>query len=143
DASVRTTLGTPTFDRALGITTIPVTVQNVSAGTLAASPSEPIRVILTKLGTRNVYVIGPDGGAIGPQPTNGSFWEIRSPLAPGQSATITAKFFNPRNLRLSLLFDVADQVGFSEALDEELAFERLSRTNKDAIINFLRTLRQP
>jgi hypothetical protein len=143
DSSVRTTLGAATFDRALGITTIPVTVQNVSGATLSASPSEPIRLILTKLGIRNVYVIGPDGGAIGPQPTNGSFWEIRSPLAPGQSATISARFFNPRNLRLSLLFNVADHAGYSEALDEVLAFERLSRTNKDAIINFMRTLRQP
>ncbi|MBI3845457.1 MAG: hypothetical protein HY292_12555 [Planctomycetes bacterium] len=143
DARVRTTIGAASFNAATGITTIPVTVQNTSASPITASNAEPIHVILTKLATRNVYVIGPDGGAIGPTPTNGSFWVIPSTLGPGQTATINARFFNPRHLRLTLSFNVTDNAGYSEALDEELAFERLSRTSKDAITKFLRTLRQP
>ncbi len=143
DARVTTTIGAASFDPVTRISTIPITVRNISGAPIPASPAEPIHVVLSKLRTNNVSVLNADGGQIGPIATTGIYWAIGDTLDPGESAVIQAQFLNPRNLRVNLLINVADHEGYSEALDEVLAFERLSRTGKTDIINFMRTLRQP
>jgi len=127
-------------DLAGGITCQTITFTNTTALPVAASPAEPIRIILRTLSPGltplNADEAAPDGSF-----RSGANWHITQTLLPGASVDVEFKFANPGGLRLrpsAFTLTIQDHVGYSEAAFAAKAFRRLAANQQSDLIGFLR-----
>ena len=79
----------------------------------------------------NADGVAPDGSR-----RQGAFWNLTQPLAPGQSATITAVFTSATNVTYTVI--AQDWDGFSEAAHSARAFSSLRAADQKAVLDFLK-----
>lgn len=114
-----------------------ITVTNTGTQTIAASASQPIRLVI--VGTMlpatatalNINGLAPDGSR-----RQGAFWNVTQSLAPGQSVTVTAIYTSATNVTCSVV--AQDWDGFSEAAASARAFSTLRAADQKAIMDFLK-----
>ena len=114
-----------------------ITVTNTGTQTIAASATQPIRIVIT--GTMlpaTATALNADGVAPDGSRRQGAFWNLTQPLAPGQSATITAVFTSATNVTYTVI--AQDWDGFSEAAHSARAFSSLRAVDQKAVLDFLK-----
>ena len=114
-----------------------ITVRNTGTQTIAASATQPIRVVL--VGTMlpaTATAFNASGTAADGSRRQGAFWNITQPIAPGQSVTVQAVFTSASNVTYTAI--VQDWDGFSEAAASTRAFSSLRAADQKAVLDFLK-----
>ncbi len=105
-------------------------------------PHFPLRVILTGTITPRVQAYKPTGLGVGRSSRQGAFWVVPNPVGdsipPGGSVTVNLTFSNPNWQVLQYGLLVQDNVGYSEAAASADAFQALTPSAQQDLVNFLR-----
>lgn len=115
-----------------------ITITNNSGLPLAASPTTPIRVVLTGPMSNDITLTNADGTAPDGGLRQGAFKRITTGIAAGGSVVLTLTFNNPQGVPLIYGLTIQNHDGYSEAVASAQAFKALATSDQNAVIDFLR-----
>ena len=120
------------------VSTQTVTIKNLSAAPIFASPTQPIHVTVTGPMSPGILARNAAGFGVDGKRRQGSQWLITSSIPALGSVNVVLSFENPQLMLLQYNLAVQSHLGYSEAVANIEAYRSLPKGQREDVVRFLR-----